>query len=112
MIFVGAERGNFVAVFEDRPGAEPAFVQLLPTAVGPEGLLAIPQRDLFVVSSEVDSEEDGLRGTVGIYARSADAPPYPTVDLGHRSRDRRADRLGRALRPRRRSRRPEPALCA
>jgi Esterase-like activity of phytase len=54
-------------------------VQFLPTAVGPEGLLAIPQRDLLVVASEVDSEEDGLRGTLGIYARSADAPPYPTV---------------------------------
>jgi len=79
LIFVAAERGNFVAVFEDRPGAEPAFVQLLPTAVGPEGLLAIPQRDLFLVASEVDSEEDGLRGTIGVYARSADAPPYPTI---------------------------------
>ena len=32
-------------------------------------------------------------------------------DLGDRSRYRRADRLGRALGPRRRSRRPEPALC-
>jgi hypothetical protein len=79
LFFVGAERGNFVAVFEDRQGSEPALVQLLPTAVGPEGLLAIPQRDLFVVSSEVDSEEDGLRGTLGIYARSADTPPYPTI---------------------------------
>jgi DNA-binding beta-propeller fold protein YncE len=79
LFFVGAERGNFVAVFEDRQGSEPALVQLLPTAVGPEGLLAIPQRDLFVVSSEVDSEEDGLRGTLGVYARTADTPAYPTV---------------------------------
>ena len=37
------------------PAPTPEFVQLLPTAVGPEGLLAIPERDLFVVSSEVDS---------------------------------------------------------
>jgi hypothetical protein len=80
LIFVAAERGNFVAVFEDQgPGAAPEFVQLLPTAVGPEGILAIPGRDLFVVATEVDSEEDGLRGTLGIYARSADAPPYPTI---------------------------------
>jgi hypothetical protein len=79
LIFVGAERGNFVAVFEDQPGGEPAFVQFLPTAVGPEGLLAIPQRDLFVVGSEVDSEEDGLRGTIGVYARTADQPSYPTI---------------------------------
>jgi hypothetical protein len=79
LIFVAAERGNFVAVFDDQPGAAPEFVQLLPTAVGPEGILAIPGRDLFVVATEVDSEEDGLRGTLGIYARSADAPPYPTI---------------------------------
>jgi Esterase-like activity of phytase len=79
LIFAVAERGNFVAVLEDQPGGEPAFVQFLPTAVGPEGLLAIPQRDLFVVSTEVDSEEDGLRGTIGVYARSADQPPYPTI---------------------------------
>jgi hypothetical protein len=32
-----------------------------------------------VVGSEVDSEEDGLRGTIGVYARSADQPPYPTI---------------------------------
>jgi hypothetical protein len=79
LIFIAAERGNFVAVFQHQPGAEPTFVQLLPTAVGPEGVLAIPQRDLFVVASEVDSEEDGLRGTIGVYARSADRPPYPTL---------------------------------
>jgi hypothetical protein len=54
-------------------------VQFLPTAAGPEGLLAIPQRDLFVVGSEVDSEEDGLRGTIGVYARTADQPSYPTI---------------------------------
>ncbi len=79
LLFIGTERGNFVAVFEDKPGAEPAFVQLLPTAVGPEGILAIPARDLFVAASEVDSEEDGLRGSLGIYARTADVPPYPTI---------------------------------
>jgi hypothetical protein len=79
LFFIGTERANFVAVYEDKPGAEPEFVQFLPTAVGPEGILAIPSRDLFVVASEVDSEEDGLRGTLGIYARTADASPYPTI---------------------------------
>ena len=80
LIFVNAERGNFVAVFRDGgPGAAPEFLQLLPTAVGPEGAAAIPARDLLVVASEVDAEEDGVRGTLGIYARSADSPPYPEV---------------------------------
>jgi Esterase-like activity of phytase len=80
LIFVNAERGNFVAVFRDGgPGAAPEFLQLLPTAVGPEGTVAIPGRDLLVVASEVDAEEDGLRGTLGIYVRSAAMPPYPHV---------------------------------
>jgi len=79
LIFVGAERGNFVAVFEDKGDADPELLQLLPTAVGPEGILAIAARDLFVVASEVDAEEDGLRGTLAIYARTAETPPYPTL---------------------------------
>ncbi|MEM7022049.1 MAG: esterase-like activity of phytase family protein [Pseudomonadota bacterium] len=79
LIFVAAERGNFVAVFQDSGEGDPEFVQFLPTAVGPEGVLAIPARDLFVVASEVDEEENGLRSTLGIYARTADAAPYPTL---------------------------------
>lgn len=80
LFFVGSERGNFVAVFEDQgPEAAPRLLQVLPTAVGPEGLLAIPGRDLFVVSTEVDSAEDNVRGTIGIYRRGAAAPFYPTL---------------------------------
>jgi hypothetical protein len=76
LIFVNSERGNFVAVFRDT-GAEPEFVQLLPTHVGPEGLLAIPNRDLFAVANEVD--EDGVRAHVSLYQYGAEAPSYPSV---------------------------------
>lgn len=76
LIFVNSERGNFVAVYKDT-GAEPEFVQLLPTHVGPEGLLAIPGRDLFAVANEVD--EDGVRSHVSLYQYGAEAPAYPTV---------------------------------
>jgi Esterase-like activity of phytase len=80
LIFVNSERGNFVASFQDLgPDAAPQFMQFLPTAVGPEGLVAIPERDLFIVASEVDSEEDGLRAPLGIYSRSIETAPYPTV---------------------------------
>jgi hypothetical protein len=41
--------------------------------------LASPARDLFVTATEVDAEEDGLRGTLGIYPRSAATAPYPTL---------------------------------
>lgn len=52
--FVGSERGDFVAVYDLTNEAAPRFVQLLPTGDAPEGLLAIPQRNLFVVASEGD----------------------------------------------------------
>jgi hypothetical protein len=47
--------------------------------VGPEGLLAIPQRDLFVTASEDDSREDLIRSSITIYELDADRPTYPTV---------------------------------
>ena len=54
-LFVGSERGSFVAVYELRGFRAPRFKQFLPGPLGPEGLLAIPQRDLLVVSGEVES---------------------------------------------------------
>ncbi|MBS8262043.1 esterase-like activity of phytase family protein [Roseibium polysiphoniae] len=76
LIFVNSERGNFVAVYKDT-GAAPEFIQFLPTHVGPEGLLAIPSRDLFAVANEVD--EDGVRAHVSLYQFGAEAPAYPTI---------------------------------
>ena len=78
LIFVNSERGNFVAVYKDT-GGEPEFVQFLPTHVGPEGLLAIPNRDLFVVANEVDDAEGGVRSHIGLYQFGAEAPSYPSV---------------------------------
>ncbi|WP_417687780.1 esterase-like activity of phytase family protein [Roseibium sp.] len=75
-IFVNSERGNFVAVYKDT-GAEPEYVQILPTHVGPEGSVAIPSRDLFVVANEVD--EDGVRAQVSVYEFGADSASYPMV---------------------------------
>ncbi|NMM46323.1 esterase-like activity of phytase family protein [Rhodospirillaceae bacterium KN72] len=77
-IFVSAERANFAAVYRDT-GAAPEFVQFLPTNVGPEGSLALPQRDLFVVANEVDSAEDNVRAAVGLYRFGSDTPAYPTI---------------------------------
>jgi Esterase-like activity of phytase len=81
LIFVNSERGNFVAVYRDT-GGEPEFVQLLPTHVGPEGLFAIPSRDLFIVANEVDEAEEGVRSHVGLYKFGAKAPAYPSVTSG------------------------------
>lgn len=80
LIFVLAERGNFVAVYRDKGGAEaPEFLQFLPTAVGPEGAIAIPARNLFAVASETDSAEDNLRASVSLYARDAATPFAPAI---------------------------------
>lgn len=80
LIFVNSERGNIVAVYEDHgPDMAPTLYQVLPTAVAPEGLLTIADRDLFVVATEEDAEDDGLRATLTIYARTAEASPYPHI---------------------------------
>lgn len=79
LLFVGSERSSVVAVYDvsDMPdeasafvaGDEPELLQVLPTGVGPEGLLAIPRRNLLVVANEVDDRGDKIRSTVGIYQR-------------------------------------------
>jgi len=82
-LFVGSERGSFVAVYTLRDG-RPRFTQLLPAPLGPEGLLAIPKRGLLVVSGEVDSvvEDDepfGVRSTIMIYRLQGGMPSYPQI---------------------------------
>jgi len=79
--FVGSERSNFVAVYDMTDPTEPRLVQALPTAMGPEGLLPIPERDLLVVSSEEDSAEDGYRAAVGIYelGEPGAKPAWPSI---------------------------------
>jgi phytase-like protein len=82
-LFVGCERASLVLVYE-LPGddwagtATPRFVQSLPTGVGPEGLLAIPQRGLFIAASEEDERADQIRSMVTIYSTGGPAN-YPTV---------------------------------
>ncbi len=72
--FIGSERGNFVAVYRINNESKPSLHQILPTGVSPEGLLAIPGRDLFVSANEGN-------GTLSIYQydRRAQAPAYPQV---------------------------------
>jgi hypothetical protein len=85
LLFVGSERSSVVAVYQLRhhwPKAK--FLQVLPAGVGPEGLLAIPQRNLFVVASEEDSRGDGFRSTITIYKRMKGQPTYPTVKSADR----------------------------
>ncbi len=68
-VFVGSERGSFVGVYEHQGGRAFKFIQILPTGISPEGLLALPQRGLFVTSDEVS-------GTLTIF-QGVDHPNAP-----------------------------------
>jgi len=47
---------------------------VLPAGLAPEGLLAIPSRNLFVVASKDDSREDKFRYSITIYKRNSREP--------------------------------------
>jgi hypothetical protein len=77
-LFVGSERGSFIAAFRLRRG-QPVFSQVLPGPLGPEGLLAIPSRNLLVASGEEDDPSLGVRSTMMIYELSRGEPTYPQI---------------------------------
>lgn len=76
--FVGSERGNFVNVYNVDDPRSPRYVQMLPSLPGPEGLLPIPKRGLFVVSSETD-DPGGIRAGVQVYRLEKGPADYPQL---------------------------------
>lgn len=95
LLFVGSERASVVLVYKvknagkagkhkSRKGGKHKrhelvqLKQVLATATKPEGLLAIPQRNLFVVAGEADARDDKIRSGLSIYQLSDEAN-YPTV---------------------------------
>jgi hypothetical protein len=77
LIFVGSERSSLVTVWRDRgAGKAPEYLQALPAGSGPEGLVAISNRNLLVVANENDGS---ARSSVMIYQRGAATPAYPTL---------------------------------
>jgi hypothetical protein len=85
LLFVGSERSSVVLVYKvpgpfgQILGNPPELCQVLPCGVGPEGLLPIPQRDLFVVASEVDERDNKIRSAISIYKRMKVEPDYPRI---------------------------------
>ena len=80
MAFILAERSSIVGVYDLTDPAAPVLAQLLPSGVGPEGAVAIPERNLFVTANEVDFIEDGgVRSHVMIYELQDAAPAYPQL---------------------------------
>ena len=88
-LFVGSERSSVIFVYRvqlrrergDGHGllARLQLVQVLPAGVGPEGLLAIPSRDLFVAAAEVDDRGAKIRSSITIYQLDRQHPTYPTI---------------------------------
>ncbi|MDO5606303.1 MAG: esterase-like activity of phytase family protein [Paracoccus sp. (in: a-proteobacteria)] len=80
LIFVASERGSVIGVYDASDITAPRLIQMLPAGVGPEGLVAIPQRNLFAVANETDlGEGGGARAHVMIYERSDAPAAYPTL---------------------------------
>jgi hypothetical protein len=79
LLFVSLERASLVFVYNVEIPASPVLHQILPTGVAPEGVFAIPSRNLLVTASEGDSRADKFRAQVSIYHLSNEAAIYPTI---------------------------------
>ena len=79
-LFVASERASVVAVYDLTDPAAPVLKQLLPSGVSPEGLVAIPERNLFATANEVDLRADGLSPAhVMVFARAEGVAAYPMI---------------------------------
>lgn len=80
LIFIGSERGSVVGVYDGTEPAAPKLLQLLPSGIGPEGYIAIPERNLLVSANETDLGADGAaRAHVMIYQRQEAPAAYPML---------------------------------
>ena len=77
-IFVGSERASVIMVYKLTKSGDPELVQVMPAPVKPEGLLAIPKRNLFVSAGEKDDRGDKIRSALSIYKFAEDVN-YPAI---------------------------------
>ncbi|WP_373354783.1 esterase-like activity of phytase family protein [Pseudoroseicyclus sp. CXY001] len=79
-VFVGSERGSVVGVYDVTDPAAPVLTQLLPSGIGPEGYVVIPERNLLVSANETDLGPDGgIRAHVMIYEYQEAPAAYPML---------------------------------
>lgn len=80
MGFVASERASIIGVYDLTDPTAPVLKQLLPSGVSPEGMVAIPARNLFVTANEVDFIEDGgVRAHVMVYELQDAPAAYPMI---------------------------------
>lgn len=74
-VFVGAERSSIVGVYNVSDPANPVLEQLLPSGIGPEGYVTIPERNLLVSANETD--DAGARAHVMLFEYQDAPATYP-----------------------------------
>lgn len=80
MAFIGSERGSAVGVYDITDMANPALKQVLPSGIGPEGYVTIPERNLLVSANETDLGADGAARSHVMIFEYQDAPAaYPML---------------------------------
>ncbi len=80
LMFVVSERASLVAVYDLADLTQPKLLQILPSGISPEGLVAIPGRNLLATANEVDLRaEGGPAAHVMLYERVEGTPAYPTI---------------------------------
>lgn len=78
-LFVLSERSSVVFVYDVSQITSPSLIQILPAGVGPEGVVAIPSRNLLVVANEKDDRGDKMRANLSLYKLTEAEPTYPTL---------------------------------
>ncbi|MGB7260657.1 MAG: esterase-like activity of phytase family protein [Albidovulum sp.] len=80
IVFIGSERGSVIGVYDVSDPARPILRQVLPSGVAPEGLVAIPARELLVSANEADLIADGgPRAHVMVYGLEDGPATYPML---------------------------------
>ncbi|MCA8968690.1 MAG: esterase-like activity of phytase family protein [Planctomycetes bacterium] len=78
--FVLSERGSYLNVYDVSTPSSPRFVQTLSTGISPEGIIAIPQRNLVVTADEVSGTLSIFRGKPGAVVPSPRSPLLFSLD--------------------------------
>ncbi|MEQ1633229.1 MAG: hypothetical protein ABL997_12705, partial [Planctomycetota bacterium] len=80
-LFALSERGSFLAVYDIDVPTQPRFVQLLPTGISPEGVVAIPQRGLVATSEEVSGTITIFQGQDDLWRGERSQPTLYSADF-------------------------------
>jgi hypothetical protein len=84
-LFVASERSSALVVYDLSKANAPAYKQVLPAGLAPEGVLAIPSRGLLITASEADDRSILSRSSLGIYQYQTAAAAYPTIQSVNRA---------------------------